>query len=667
MFLAKKLNRGAGTVAPPATTDAQFNYVTMLLHCDGTNGAQNNTFLDSGPNTFSITRGGNTTQGSFSPYGSNWSNNFDGSGDYLQTGNAANLALGTGNFTIECWFNRASGNNNGLFQLSTTVGGFVESDVNNLAIGLSDSTINYYVNNNTYATSTVSIPNGTWKHIALVRNGTTTTLYYNGVSVGSVSDSKDYTATYLVVGGYYSSSYTWNGLISNFRIVKGTAVYTSAFTPPTASLSAITNTQLLTCQANRFIDSSANAYALTVSGNTSVQRFNPFGASTAYSTSVIGGSAYFDGSGDYLSGPTNNSAFQFGTGDFTVEAWVYLTANNDYPSILEIGNHLTTTGILFIYWGSSGGNVAAIYSGGFKGSTPVTMNAWNHIAYVRSSGSLKIYVNGVSPAGVTFTNDLTNSNKVTIGTDQNLTAGYYFTGNISNLRVVKGTAVYTADFTPPTTPLTAISGTSLLMPMTNAAIIDNAMMNNLETVGNAQISTSVKKYGTGSIYFDSSGDALYSKSQSVTFGTGDFTLEFWINFNAVNNSTVKFIYDMRNSGATSASFLAQEAGNTWTYWNGAGTSISSGFTSSTFTDSTWTHVAICRSSGTTRFFAGGTLTNSVADTSNYANSTLTFGARYSISDFLNAWIDDLRITKGYARYTATFTPPTAAFLDIGPN
>ena len=58
--------------------DPQFNYVTMLLHGDGTNGAQNNTFLDSSTNNFTITRNGNTTQGSFSPYGSNWSNYFGG-------------------------------------------------------------------------------------------------------------------------------------------------------------------------------------------------------------------------------------------------------------------------------------------------------------------------------------------------------------------------------------------------------------------------------------------------------------------------------------------------------------------------------------------------------------------------------------------------------------
>ena len=88
MFLANKLNKGSGGAAP----DDKFNYVTMLLHGDGTNGAQNNTFVDSGPNTFTITRNGNTTQGSFSPYGSNWSNFFSGtSGQYLNT--VANAAI----------------------------------------------------------------------------------------------------------------------------------------------------------------------------------------------------------------------------------------------------------------------------------------------------------------------------------------------------------------------------------------------------------------------------------------------------------------------------------------------------------------------------------------------------------------------------------------------
>jgi len=83
--------------------DAQFNYVTMLLHGDGTNGAQNNTFLDSSPNAYTITRVGDTTQGSFSPYGSNWSNYFDGTGDYLSLASNVAFTVGTGDVTIEAW------------------------------------------------------------------------------------------------------------------------------------------------------------------------------------------------------------------------------------------------------------------------------------------------------------------------------------------------------------------------------------------------------------------------------------------------------------------------------------------------------------------------------------------------------------------------------------
>ena len=77
MFAASKTDSVSGVA------DAQFNYVAMLLHGDGTNGAQNNTFLDSSTNNFSITRNGNTTQGSFSPYGSNWSMYTDNSANYI--------------------------------------------------------------------------------------------------------------------------------------------------------------------------------------------------------------------------------------------------------------------------------------------------------------------------------------------------------------------------------------------------------------------------------------------------------------------------------------------------------------------------------------------------------------------------------------------------------
>ncbi len=289
----------AGNVQP----DAQFNYVTMLLHGDGTNGAQNNTFLDGSTNNSTITRNGNTTQGSFSPYGSNWSNFFDGSSAL----NVADNAVFTlpADFTIECWFfqtgafqdrliiskwpteyyiyTRADGviglawgpyNASGMFG----IGGVVQSGNNGFALN-------------------------TWTHVAAVRNSNTFTLYINGVSVSTTTFSTGGTdgSSGVTIGDYGSGGYAFEGYISNARIVKGTAVYTANFTPSTTPLTAITNTSLLTCADNRFVDDSTNNFTITPTA-TSVQRFNPFGASAAYSTSVIGGSGYFDGSGDYFLG-----------------------------------------------------------------------------------------------------------------------------------------------------------------------------------------------------------------------------------------------------------------------------------------------------------------------------------------------------------------------------
>ena len=177
------------------------------------------------------------------------------------------------------------------------------------------------------------------------------------------------------------------------------------------------------------------------------------------------GSVLLNGTSQFLS-VTSSSNFAFGTGDFTVEGWFYQTADNTYPTALEIGAHINATGILFI---TKYSGVACIYSGGFVGSTATTLNAWNHIAWVRSSGVLQIYVNGVGGTSAAFTNNLTDTSTVTIGKSNLNTAGYYYPGNMSNLRVVKGTAVYTSNFTPSTRPLAVITNTQLLMNTVSGA------------------------------------------------------------------------------------------------------------------------------------------------------------------------------------------------------
>jgi len=94
-----------GAVQQAVASDPYFENTTLLLPGNGTNGAQNNTFLDSSTNAFSITRNGNTTQGTFSPFSqTGWSNYFDGTGDYLTAPDNAASEIGASDFCVEGWF-----------------------------------------------------------------------------------------------------------------------------------------------------------------------------------------------------------------------------------------------------------------------------------------------------------------------------------------------------------------------------------------------------------------------------------------------------------------------------------------------------------------------------------------------------------------------------------
>jgi len=643
--------------------DTFFRYVTLLLPGNGTNGAQNNTFTDASTNNFSITRNGNTTQGTFSPYGSNWSNYFDGTGDYLTAPSNAAFAYGTGDFTWELW----------IYPIANT-GYFLDHGSNGGTISFDGSTgrITYY--NSTTATGSSLFTTGfvlnptlnTWHHLAAVRSGGTTYLYFNGVLSTSAADSHNYGSQGVSIAQYGLGSNNCTAYISNLRLVKGTAVYTAGFTPPTSPLTAITNTSLLTCQSNRFIDNSTNAFTITRNGDVSVQRFSPFSPTDAYSASVIGGSGYFDGNGDFLN-YTDASTLNFGTGSYTFEFWVYGPSNNDK---FILGNN--NTGTIQITTGGAGGTTVGalryVAGGGLvasSGSTLITNDQWNHCAIVRNgSSSVTLYVNGVSVGtGTDSTNYTSTNSTVTIGKHNSL-ADNYLTGYISSLRILKGVAQYTANFTPPTSPLTAITNTSLLLNFTNAGIIDNAMLNDLETVGNAQISTAQSKFGGSSMLFDGTGDYLTAPSNAVyAFGTGDFTVEGWVYLGA---SKAQVIFDTRASGpSTTGIALAIDASNfPYVYVNGATL-----FTSSTALSlSTWTHLAFVKASGTITLYINGTkpTTGSAASATNLTDSACTVGTAIDFRDtsatlHFNGYIDDLRITKGVARYTANFTPPAAAF------
>jgi hypothetical protein len=221
-------------------TDPNFKNTTLLLQADGTgSGSQNQTFLDSSTNNFFITRNGNTTQGSFSPFSQApgyWSNYFDGS-SYLTL--TSGVAFGAGAFTIECWFKLNSitaytqliGNN---------LGWTIYFEGNNLVFYAGSNNSTWDIASNIVIMNTPSL--NTWHHVALCRSGTSTKIFLNGSQVGSTyTDSNNYICLSgrPFLGALSDSTGTLylNGYIDDARITKGYARYTATFTPPTAALS----------------------------------------------------------------------------------------------------------------------------------------------------------------------------------------------------------------------------------------------------------------------------------------------------------------------------------------------------------------------------------------------------------------------------------------------
>lgn len=173
------------------------------------------------------------------------------------------------------------------------------------------------------------------------------------------------------------------------------------------------------------------------------------------------------------------SAFAFGTGDFTIEGWFYVTS----LASGIIAWDFRTAGVNGAYGAlelSANGQVQYYANSAYQISSSAgvnTINTWAHIAITRSGTSTKLFFNGTQ-VGSTYsdsTNYLVGVSSPYIGSGSSPSA--YLPGYISNFRVVKGTAVYTANFTPPTAPLTAISGTSLLLNFVSGAYLADGSTN----------------------------------------------------------------------------------------------------------------------------------------------------------------------------------------------
>lgn len=636
MTLAKKLL----AVSSAAEKDTKFNYVSLLLSGDGTNGAQNNTFVDSSSNNFSITRYGTPTQGSFSPYSPLGWAVYLSAGNYFST---PTITLGA-TFTIELWFNLPSASTD--LQILLGNGGNNWLSIRETGITFSVAAVDKVVS--------FSASLGQYHHLAISNSAAGGFLcYLDGVRVGSLTAATGFSNTMIARWG--TGSYPFTGYVSNLRMINGTALYSgTTITVPTDVLTAVSGTSLLTFQNNRFRDNSSNNYSLTVTGTPRAQPFSPFVPTSAYVSSLHGGSGYFNGSTDYLE-IANNSALDIGTGDFTIEGWWWFgsTANQ-----AMVSKYTASSGYLVQY---QAGNIRLVFGSPvvtYSFAWTATPNTWNYIAITRSGTSARAYVNGVQIGSTTTVSVANTEAAVAFSFGKSHTLTEYLNGYASGFRLTKGTALYTGTtMTVPSAP--QVSSGNVLLNFIGSNIVDSSSQSDIQTAGNARISTSTSKFG-GSMSFDGvAGSYIQSANAglSTAFGTADFTIEFWVYCNNVTNS--QNIFEGRPSADGAYPAIYVNAGTLRYY-----VSTADRITSSTITTSTWYHVAVCRASGVTKMFVNGTQAGiNYTDTTNYLNPGATrpiLGTYNGTLSNFSGNIDDLRITLGYARYTTTFVPPTRA-------
>ena len=674
------------TTITPSTTPLNSIANTKLLTCNSPS------FVDYSPINNVITKNGDTAVNKFSPFPgyitnfASYSGLFDGTGDYLSVPSNAALQFGTGDFTIEGWIYQTAFSGDTPITASyqtwaTSVNFYFATRAgspNVLVFRAGDSVPITLVGN-------TSIPINTWTHVAVARSSSVTKIFVNGVvqtatHTGSVNISA--TALATGIGASQGGLEPFTGYISNLRFIKGTAVYTTNFTPSTVPLTAIANTSLLTCQSTTFIDNSTNAFTITVIGDAKPVIQNPFvntfTSPVAYSPTTVGTSMYFDGTGDYLSIPHNTNQWIGANTNFTIECWAYFTSSSANQAIVSKGFQGSPAYAEFLLWlnASSGISFLATTNGGgwqieINDTVASVAYTWNHYAVVRNGSTITLYKNGIS-VGTPVTNSgalYNHTAGIKIGSNDqgtNNTIGY-----ISNVRFVKGTAVYTGPFVPSNSPLPAVQNTVLLVSSTiTPPVYDAAEINDIENVGTSKLTASNSPYYSSySGQFDGTGDYLtLAANAAFGFGTGDFTVEMWIYPTSTKNT--QFLFDTRDNGAATGTRYALALNNTTSMQPiisvGTGTIVTS---SQTVAINSWYHIAFSKASGTVRLFINGTQVGSVSSAIDVgASSGPAIGtvgdARGSYDGYFAGYISNLRVVKGTAVYTSNFTPSTTPLTAI---
>lgn len=381
---------------------------------------------------------------------------FDGVGDCIQFGPASEFTVAANSWTVEGWIKAEAV---GCVIINGSQSTFPAGFYLTVDAGLSSLTVAIYNSGGglvgTAQSPTVNlVPD--FVHFAVVRNGTTVTVYLNGVggSPLSVGTAILTASTYMTVGQLNLANY-FRGYLDSLRFTNGIARYTANFTPPTAAFELGPNAYdndydkvVLHCHfagetgGGTFVDQKAHTIE------------NIGSASLTTADSRFGGSAYQGGVvyGRYLK--VSHADMNMGAGDFTVEMWFKpVLGNSDPRSMFSfLAADGVTLALAWDRWGSGGQASNTYIMGTSVPLVPNTSTAWYHIAFVRDAGTIRVYLNGGQVGSTTVNVATLNFNGVFHFGGR--PGAYSDNGTIDEIRVTKGLCRYKngSPFSAPTAP-----------------------------------------------------------------------------------------------------------------------------------------------------------------------------------------------------------------------
>ncbi len=392
-----------------------------------------------------------------------------------------------------------------------------------------------------------NVVNGNWHHIAATRSGSTWKLFYDGTQIDTLTSSStsigNSPADPKIFGGGGSSE-TFRGALSNFRIVKGTAVYTSNFTPPTAELTAITNTVLLLgVGSTPAVDASGQNHSISTTGT--VDSFTSGGPFTS-SDAGLGGLVWIK------SRTSTYGNFLFDTARGTATALATNLTNANFAETKGV-THFNSNG--FTLGGSSGDGAfnasGTDYSSwsfrkapGFFDVVNYTGNGDNARAISHSLGSVP---------GMVIVKALNDSSPWTVYHREIEATKYLYLNDTQ--------AVATDEWWADTTP----TASNFYVQSTRTNANTTTFVAYLFAGGESTAATA------RSVDFDANTESLYATSSDYAFGTGDFTVEAWIKPSNVSGISYQNILDTRGTvsdSTTGFSFGFNANGQLYMYTNG---------------------------------------------------------------------------------------------------